>query len=241
MRFSSLKNERGHNPGAPALLLDNVRFAYPGVLALDTVSFSAVSPGLTAVIGPNGGGKTTLLKLILGLLAPQQGRVEVFGARPHRACSRVGYVPQHITLQPDFPITVSEVVGMGCGHKRSAVEAALEQAGLSGLSARPFDALSGGQRQRVLIARALSGDPGLLLLDEPTSGVDPGFTEQLRELIFDLAQNRSVVVVSHNLSFVEPRTEQTIFLDRTARTLSQDEMHSDLLWSLYSRSGGVTS
>lgn len=241
MRFSTQKNNSSHNPAAPALELDAVCFSYPGVMAVDSVSFSVSSVGLTSVIGPNGGGKTTLLKLILGLLVPQQGRVEVFGARPHRACSRVGYVPQHMNLEPDFPITVREVVGMGCRYNRSALDTALGQAGVEDLVGRSFDALSGGQRQRVLIARALSGNPGLLLLDEPTSGVDPGFTEQLRELIFDLSLERAVVVVSHNLSFVEGRTAQTVFLDRTARTLSKEEVHSDLLWSLYSRSGGAAS
>lgn len=237
MRLTTPKNDSAHSPEAAALELKDVGFSYPAVTALDSVSFSVTSAGLTAVIGPNGGGKTTLLKLILGLLVPQKGTVQVFGARPHRACSRVGYVPQQMNVQPDFPITVREVVGMGCGHNRSSVAFALEQAGMMDLAERSFDALSGGQRQRVLIARALSGNPGLLLLDEPTSGVDPGFTEQLRELIFDLARERAVVVVSHNLSFVENRTDQTIFLDRTAQVLSRDEVHSDLLWQLYRRTG----
>ena len=202
---------------------------------MESISFDVPFPGLTALIGPNGGGKTTLLKLALGLLQPQQGRVEVFGIRPHCACSRIGYVPQHMALQPDFPLTVREAVGMGCGHKRSAEDAAMEKTGLTDLATRSFAELSGGQRQRVLIARALAGDPGLLLLDEPTAAIDPAFAQQLRELIFDLANSLSVLVVSHDLAFVEERACQTVFLDRVARRLSADEVRSDLLWMLYRR------
>jgi zinc transport system ATP-binding protein len=196
--------------------------------------------GLTAVIGPNGGGKTTLMKLALGLLTPQQGTIEVFGVRPHRACSRVGYVPQYMTVQPDFPLTVREAVGMGCRHKRAAEDAAMEQTGLLDLAGRAFSDLSGGQRQRVLIARALAGGPGLLLLDEPTSAIDPAFAEQLRELIRQLSQTLAVLVVSHDLSFVGAQTSQILFLDHSVRTLSADEVRSDLLWNLYRRTQEVS-
>jgi zinc transport system ATP-binding protein len=222
-----------HSPDAPALFFDGVGFSYSEARVLHAVSFTVETSGLTAVIGPNGGGKTTLLKLALGLLPPQAGRVEVFGARPHRACSRVGYVPQYMTLQPDFPLTVREAVGMGCNHRRVAEDRALEQAGIQDLAGRSFAELSGGQRQRVLIARALAGCPGLLLLDEPTAAIDPAFAEQLRDLVFELAETLAVLVVSHDLAFVEERTDQTVFLNRSSRVLSSEELNSDLLWSLY--------
>ena len=230
---STSHNRMAHCPDAPALLFDRVGFSYPEVCVLNEVSFTASAPGLTAVIGPNGGGKTTLLKIALGLLTPRDGRVEVFGARPHRACSRVGYVPQYMTLQPDFPLTVREAVGMGCRHRRTAEDRALEQTGIQDLAGRSFSELSGGQRQRVLIARALAGSPGLLLLDEPTAAIDPAFAKQLRDLIFELAETLAVLVVSHDLAFVGERTGQTVFLNRSCRVLSDDELGGELLWSLY--------
>jgi ABC-type Mn2+/Zn2+ transport system ATPase subunit len=145
-----------------------------------------------------------------------------------------------MTVQPDFPLTVREAVGMGCGHKRAEEDVALEQTGLLDLADRAFSDLSGGQRQRVLIARALAGGPGLLLLDEPTSAVDPAFAAQLRELIQTLSRTLAVLVVSHDLSFVGDPTDSIIFLDHSARSLSADEVHSDLLWDLYRRTAEVT-
>jgi zinc transport system ATP-binding protein len=235
----------------PALVLEEVSFAYtPGTPVLSSVSLEIKVPALTCIIGPNGGGKSTLLRLVLGLLEPQQGQIEVFGSRPHRACSLIGYVPQHTAVRPDFPVTVREVVGMGCSgwhrigpHRRSCcrlINLAIEQAGLTGLESRAFAELSGGQRQRVLIARALAGNPRLLLFDEPTSGIDPAFEKQFRELISRLKQNMAVVVVSHDLTFIDPEADQVIFVDGTVRSFAPGELNSGMIWKLYRREGGIS-
>jgi zinc transport system ATP-binding protein len=240
-----------HVDAAPALMLKEVSFGYyPDTPVLSLVSLTVNAPSMTCIIGPNGGGKSTLLRLALGLLDPQQGEIEVFGSRPHRACSLVGYVPQHTSVRPDFPITVREAVGMGCSgwhrigpHRKSccaSIDSALEQAGLNGLESRAFSELSGGQRQRVLIARALAGNPRLLLLDEPASGIDPAFEQQFRELILILKQTLAVVVVSHDLSFINPDVDQVVFVDSTVRSFSPGELNSGMLWQLYRHHGAVS-
>ncbi|QHI68343.1 metal ABC transporter ATP-binding protein [Tichowtungia aerotolerans] len=233
--------ETEHIDTAPALRADGVSFAYhPQVPVLESVSLTVPPASLTCIIGPNGGGKSTFLRLALGLLEFQQGALSVFGAPPHRACSRIGYVPQQLKVRPDFPIRVKDVVRMGgFGRRLSALSdatgRAISQAGLQGVENRSFSELSGGQRQRVLIARALVGEPGLLVLDEPASGIDPAFERQLRELLYRLKQTIAVVVVSHDLTFIGPQTDQVVFIDRTARVLSPDRIDLNLIGQLYHR------
>jgi len=239
-----------HQDSAPALKFVRAEFAYAGRPVFREVSFGVDAPGLTVLIGPNGGGKTTLLKLALGLLPPRSGTVRVFGSPPHRACSLVGYVPQQPLLNPDFPVTVEEVVGMGCagvhrwgGHRNrchGAIHQALETVGLSELKHRSFSALSGGERQRVLIARALAGEPKLLLLDEPAAGVDPAFARRLGDLLVRLSRTLAVVAVSHDLGFAGLPAAQTFFVDGTVRKMSPEELEGGLLWRLY-RPEGVES
>lgn len=249
--FNPMHPGKPHNhlDVAPALMLKEVSFGYyPDTPVLHSVSLEIKAPSMTCIIGPNGGGKSTLLRLALGLLEPQQGKIEVFGSRPHRACNLVGYVPQHNSVRPDFPVTVREAVGMGCSvwhrigpHRKGccvSIDSALEQAGLTGLESRPFAELSGGQRQRVLIARALAGNPRLLLLDEPASGVDPAFEKQFRELTLILKQTLAVVVVSHDLNFINPDVDQVVFVDGAVRSFPPGELNSEMLWQLYRHQGG---
>ena len=166
-----------------AVLLRDVTFSYGGEPVLEDVNLSVGAREAVCIVGPNGGGKTTLVKLILGLLLPQRGEVRLFGQPPRLARLRVGYMPQHVQHDPLFPVTVMDIVLMGRLGRgglggllgwpgradRRAARNALEQVGMDGFGRHPFAALSGGQRQRVLIARALCCEPELLLLDEPTS------------------------------------------------------------------------
>ena len=168
-------NEREQGSDAPAVLVRDLCFSYGGNEALHNVSFEIPRRALAAVVGPNGGGKTTLLRLLLGELRPRFGEVRVLGEAPERARRRVGFVPQSAEFDPDFPITVLESVMLGRGAARAlggcrrddreAAREALGRVGLADLGARPFAALSGGQRQRVAIAQALVSRPELLLLD----------------------------------------------------------------------------
>jgi zinc transport system ATP-binding protein len=174
------------------------------------------------MVGPNGGGKTTLLRLILGLLTPTRGTVRVFGQPPALVRRRIGYMPQHAQLDPQFPVRALDVVMMSClrpgrfgpfgrADKRRAL-AALDEVGLTDLARRPFAALSGGQRQRVLIARALACEPELLLLDEPTANLDPRARRQLLSLLPTLPQTQ--LIATHDLEAVAELCPRVLLLDR---------------------------
>jgi zinc transport system ATP-binding protein len=164
------------------------------------------------MIGPNGGGKSTLLKLMLGLLDPSGGSIRVLGTSPIRARRQVGYVPQAMRFDPLFPITALEIVLMGRLDRlgvgrfsrkcREAALQALEEVGLTDFAMRPYSTLSGGQRQRVLIARALATDPDLLLLDEPTANIDLSVEEKLLETLAHLRERTTILLVTHDLDLI---------------------------------------
>ena len=219
------ESERRDGPEA-AIRVRDLCFSYGGTEALHNVSFEIPRRALAAVVGPNGGGKTTLLRLLLGELEPRYGTVEVLGGPPARARRRIGLVPQSIEFDPDFPITVLEAAMLGRvatralgGFSRADRAAALEalgRVGLAGLERRLFAELSGGQRQRVAIAQALVSRPELLLLDEPTANVDHRTEEDLYRLFGELAREATVVVVSHNLSIVAAHATHLLCVNRGA-------------------------
>ena len=204
----------------------DVCFRYGEQEVLHNVSFEVPERAFVAVVGPNGGGKTTLLRLIMGALTPRFGEVRVFGQPPASALRRIGYVPQHLLFDPSFPISVRDavLVGRAAAHRvgrftaaeRLAAEKALERVGLAGLGQRHFAALSGGQRQRVLIAQAPVSDPSLLLFDEPTANVDTSTEQGIYTLLRELNQEATVVVVSHNLSVVTAYASHVLCVNRTA-------------------------
>jgi ABC-type Mn2+/Zn2+ transport system ATPase subunit len=198
------------------------------------VTFSVAPGSFTALIGPNGAGKSTLLRILLGLLAPDRGTVEVFGvpagARARGGARPIGYVPQRVKLPAGFPLTVAEVVLMGrygrlgllrrpgaADHARTSE--ALAQVGMTELAGRRFSELSGGQQQRALIARALAGEPHLLLLDEPTAGLDPAARARFYTLVCDLqhGQGLTVLCASHDLEVVSEHVDRLVLLDRAVR------------------------
>jgi len=204
----------------PVVSIENIYFAYDSQIVLDNVSLQIKPHDFVCVVGPNGGGKTTLLKLILGLLEPKQGSVLVLGERPERVCRQVGYVPQHSHVDPQFPASVLDVVMMGRLGKsrhigpfrrrdRAGAKEALSWMGLEHLRSRSFSTLSGGQRQRVLIARALASEPKLLLLDEPTSNLDVAAETELHEYLDKLSRDITVIIVTHDIGFGTVRTHPT--------------------------------
>jgi zinc transport system ATP-binding protein len=203
-----------------------------------------IHPGeFVSVIGPNGGGKTCLLLLVLGMLRPNRGTVQVFGRAPERERSRMGYVPQFTRFDPLFPVTVYDVVQMGRlgrfwtgpyrKEDREAALDALEQVGLGELRRRSFAELSGGQRQRILIARALATEPEVLLLDEPTANVDRLATDKLYELLVDLNQRLTVVLVSHDLGIVSRFVSSVVCVNRTVFTHPVSELTGEMIRDLY--------
>ncbi|MEJ5301530.1 MAG: ABC transporter ATP-binding protein [Thermodesulforhabdaceae bacterium] len=191
---------------------ENVSFSYNGHTVLKNVNLQVPERDFLALLGPNGGGKTTLIKLCVGLLKPEKGIVRIFGVDPEKARHRIGYVPQDINRNKEFPISVFDVVMTGRlakkrGLRRSIsledrrkVQEILERMHLSSYVHRRLGELSGGQRQRVFIARALIGEPEILFMDEPTASVDPMFQTELYDLLKKLNENLTIVVVSHDMS-----------------------------------------
>ena len=197
----------------PAVEIAGLSFSYNGALALADVNVNIDRLDFVSVVGPNGGGKTTLLKIIIGLLKPDRGTVRVLGQSPFEARSRIGYVSQQFQFDLLFPIRVIDVVLMGrltgsigSGHYRApdreAAERALKEVALADLSRRHFSELSGGQRQRVLIARALATEPEILLLDEPTAHVDMAAQKDLMEFLHHLNDRLTIIMVTHDVAFV---------------------------------------
>ncbi len=203
----------------PAVQLDDVSFGYrTGVRVLEHVSLEIAHGEFVAIAGPNGGGKTTLLRLILGLERPSDGTVRVFGERAGtgRQGQRIGYLPQRAHLGGEAPVTVREIVSAGrlapAGmwrpmrrHDRDVVKEAIRTVGLEHRAGAPLRTLSGGMQQRAFIAKALASEPSLLVLDEPTTGVDAESQESLAGLLDTLRTELGVTVlyVSHEFGAVE--------------------------------------
>ncbi len=209
----------------PVVTVHDLHFAF-GKQPVFTGAEAVITSGsFVSIVGPNGGGKTTLLKLILGLIHPDRGWVRLFGQKPSRSRGRVGYMPQHAHLDPQFPVTVMDVVLMGrlrpgrlagpfrAGDRNIALNA-LRETEMADLQDRPFSALSGGQRQRVLIARALACEPDLLLLDEPTASLDPTVQGDLFELLHRLNERMTVVLVSHDVSTVSRHVDSILCINQ---------------------------
>lgn len=222
--------------------LENVSFAYGEHRVLEDVDLRIDAGEFVAILGPNGGGKTTLLKIILGLLKPDGGRVLVFGQEPRKSYTRIGYVPQHELVSPFFPITVLGVVLMGLGYKhgffygrkeKNQAYAALEKVGMHKLAQRRISSLSGGQKQRVLVARALVSEPELLIFDEPTASIDPQGKVCIYELLADLGEGITVLVVSHDLIVASSRISKIAVVNRKIIISPDKNLHKEMLDLLY--------
>jgi zinc transport system ATP-binding protein len=234
---------------APRVIeVQGLSFSFNGEPVLEDVNLTVGRNDFVAMVGPNGGGKSTLVRLLLGLLTPQQGRVLVLGQPPAKVRRRLGYLPQHPRLDKAFPINVDEVVlmgrlgmgGLGLGGRwskadREAAGQALATVGLADLAGRSFAELSGGQRQRVLIARALATQPEVLFLDEPFAGVDPGAEETIYDILQDLSASMTILMVSHDLGFVSPLVGHVICVSRTVATHPTAELTPELIRDMYGR------
>jgi len=243
----SLRLEHLNVSETTAISLRDVSFSYGDVPVLEDVNLSICPREAVCMVGPNGGGKTTLVKLILGLLTPRRGEIRVFGQTPRQARLRVGYMPQYVQHDPRFPVTVTDIVLMGRlgqgglrgtmgwhgrADRRAALDA-LEQVGMETFRRQPFAALSGGQRQRVLIARALCSNPDLLLLDEPTSNVDSVVEARLLELLRGLNRRMTIVMVSHDLGFVSELVESVVCVNRRVVVHPTSQVTGEVIRDMY--------
>lgn len=223
-------------------------FSFDGPPVLEKVDLDIEEGDFALMVGPNGGGKTTLLKIILGLLEARSGSVKLFGSSPKDARHRIGYMPQHLHSDPLFPVTVEEIVLMGrlgygapIGPFRSrdyeAVDKVLDVTRTKHLKSHPFPSLSGGQRQLVLIARALASGPDLLLLDEPTANLDPAVQDTFNELLHRLNREMTVIMVSHDVGFVSSHANKVVCVNRTVALHPTSEASGDLVSMIYGKTG----
>ena len=228
----------------PIIAFENLSFSYDGSAVLENVTFAVTEREFACIVGPNGGGKTTLLKLALGLLKPAQGTVRVFGQSPEQARARIGYMPQNVHLDPKFPVSVLDVVlmgrlgsGRGFGpyrrKDRAAAEQALQDVGLFDLRHRSFSTLSGGQQRLLLIARAIACQPELLLLDEPTANLDPRVEQELYRVLDELNKRLTVVMVSHDLAFVSRFVQKVICVKRRVDVHPTCEIEGGMLSDIF--------
>ena len=227
-----------------AIVVQDLSFAYETAPVLSDVNLTIDEGDFVSIIGPNGGGKTTLLKLMLGFLKPQTGSIRIFGEPPETARRRIGYVPQYFQFDPSFPAKVLDVVLMGridrrrwfgpygSADKKAAFQA-LEEVDLYDLRNHPFPALSGGQRQRVLIARALASEPRVFFLDEPTANIDIAVQNEFLGLLEELNKRLTIIIVTHDIGFVSSLVKRVVCVNRRVLLHPISELTGDAISALY--------
>jgi len=226
----------------PAILIRDVRYSYNGVPVLKSIDLTVEEDDFLAVIGPNGGGKTTLIKIMLGLYRPDSGSVRVLGRDPVTAARKVGYVPQDTTTNRMFPIIVRDVIRMGLlgrdmrkevwGHEASIVRNALETVDMWEFRDRRIGELSGGQRQRVFISRALATEPDILMLDEPTANIDLEGQMKIYSVLKRLNERMTIVVASHDVTGLLGYARSMAYVNVTLHTHDVPHMTHDVLEQL---------
>jgi len=238
---------------------DHATFGFPGVIALKDISLTIAEGEFIGVIGPNGSGKTTLCRAILGLLPPLEGSLQIFDCEcqelrcHHRA--RIGYLPQKGVLDPDFPITVMEAVLMGRygalgilrrpgKHDREIALHALENVGMQDHRATALGHLSGGQQQRVLIARALAQQPQVLLLDEPTTGIDITTQHSVLDLVRRLHRDLGLTIlfITHDINMIRQHVDRLVLLKTRlyAAGPPHEVLRPDILSQVYGKDLVIT-
>jgi len=224
--------------------IKNLWFSFNGEPVLQNVNFALHHKEFLAMIGPNGGGKTTLLKLILGLLKADRGDIRILGQNPRQAARHIGYVPQDVHINKKFPISVLDVVLMGrlrsginwSHHKRNdriCAQAALEKVEMDQFKNRHIDELSGGQRQRVFIARALVTEPEILILDEPTASVDAKGQAGIYTILKNLNEKVTILVVSHDLLALSSYIKSVACVNRHVHFHGAAEVTEEMLEMAY--------
>ncbi|MBF0452909.1 MAG: ABC transporter ATP-binding protein [Candidatus Magnetomorum sp.] len=233
------------NPASPIIQMTSVSFAYKQRTVLENLTLTVHPKDYIAIIGPNGGGKTTLLKLILGLLKPDSGTIHVLGQDPSKTSHYIGYVPQDLHVNRYFPITVMDIVLMGClspqkkffhslkkKYRAKALET-LDRLNMADYSHSTICSLSGGQRQRIFIARALMTDPEILLLDEPTTGIDSRGQADFYELLESLNTALTILMVSHDMMVISSHVKSVACVNRHLYYHDQSELSEHMIHNMY--------
>lgn len=220
--------------------IENLSFAYGRQLVLENIDFKTKAGDFVAIIGPNGGGKTTLLKLLLGLLEAEKGNVRIFGQPPRRVSYRIGYVPQEMYINRHFPVSALDIVLMGklnpgrrwsrpSGRDRRMAQEVLDRMEMGPYFHKRIDQMSGGQRQRIFIARALVSEPDILFLDEPTANIDTKGQADIYDLLKDLNQKMTILMVSHDLMFISSYVKSVACVNRHVHYHDHPEITDEMV------------
>lgn len=234
--------------------IQSMNFSYGSVPTLSDIDLRVMSGEFLGIVGPNAGGKSTLLKLILGLIQPQSGSIRVLGRAATAASRLIGYVPQYPSFPRDFPTTVEQAVqlgrlGLDKQHRswpalwpgrvsrldREAVRRALTEVEAGDISKRQIGSLSGGQLQRVLLARALVGEPRILILDEPTANIDHRLEGEIFDLLRMLNERMTILVVSHDVAFISRYVNRVACINRTLVCHNTDAIDGNVIQDLYGK------
>ncbi len=221
-----------------AISVNNVSVNINNVEILKNINIDIEEKEFIGIIGPNGGGKTTLLKVILGLITPDKGEVLINGKPINQARNILGYVPQFNSFEKDYPISVYDVVKLGTlktdkKHINNKIDEALNLVEMYDYKNRLINELSGGQKQRVLIARALVSSPKILLLDEPTASVDTKSGKNFYELLKELNNEITIVLVSHDIGVLSQYVKKIACLNKTLVYHNSKEISAEMLEETY--------
>ncbi len=226
------------------LEIQHLFFHYDSVPTLEDVNIEIFQGEFVGIFGPNGGGKTTLLKLMMALLRPQKGEILLFRRPPEEMRHLIGYVPQAMRFDRDFPISVLEVIMMGSLRKLSwwgtypaeakrKAKVALERVGLAHKAEASFGTLSGGEAQRALIARAIVDEPSVLLLDEPTANVDIEAEQNIYAQLSELNKTMTILMVTHDLQTIVDKVGKLLCVQRRVTSLKTQEVCEHFALGLY--------
>jgi zinc transport system ATP-binding protein len=232
--------------------VEDVTFSFGAAPVLERVSLQVSGGEFLGIVGPNAGGKSTLLRIILGLLEPQAGQVRVLGKAPREARRRLGYVAQYPSFPRDFPITVEQAVLLGrlgtsarrgwmdallpgffTRQDRQVIARSLKEVEADDISGRQIGSLSGGQLQRVLLARALAAEPEILILDEPTANIDQRLESDIFDLLKVLNRRMTILVVSHDIGFISSYVTRVACINRTLVCHHTDNINGQVIQDLY--------
>jgi zinc transport system ATP-binding protein len=226
------------------ITLKNVDFSFEKTKVLENVNLTIQQGDFINFFGPNGGGKTTLIKLILGLLTPDSGTIEIFDKPPKEMSSKIGYIPQNPFINKDFPITVLEAVLLGSLSKSSwffsypkdlkeTAQHLLEEVGLIDIQNKSFSSLSGGELQKALIAKALICDPEILILDEPTAHIDIYTEQKIFDLILKYRGKKTILMVTHNLELIIKEIKSAFLINKKVTPKLPKEICEHFALGLY--------